>query len=38
MFCKLDSPLLWVSYRCIELYKQVVAIYREIGGNREQVR
>jgi hypothetical protein len=37
MFRKLTSPLLWVPYRCVELYKQVVAIYREIG-DREEVQ
>jgi hypothetical protein len=38
VFRKLNSLLLWVSYRSVELYTEVVAIYREIGGNDEEVR
>lgn len=37
-FPMLNSPLLCASYRCVELYKEVVAIYKEIGGNREKVQ
>jgi hypothetical protein len=37
-FPMLNCPLLWASYRCVELYKEAISIYKEIGGNREKVQ